>query len=51
MFKEHMKVKRQVSDCEMIFRTKPPRTGIQSKRRAAAAAAKSLQSCPTLLTP
>lgn len=34
MFKEHMKVERQVSDWEMIFRTKPPRIGIQRIRRA-----------------
>ena len=29
-----MKVERQVSDWEMIFRTKPPRIGTQSIRRA-----------------
>lgn len=34
MFKELMKVERQVADCEMIFRTKPPRIGTQSRRRA-----------------
>ena len=34
MFKEHTKVKRQAADCKKILRTKPPRIGIQSIRRA-----------------